>query len=477
MSDLPLPPGIVAAVWDGRRLALQRRNPGRLALRLDGADFCRWTEHDGTELVQDFAFAPGGHGAIQLQLASELCALHAPWQVKLGQVGIEMADGAAAGLAPLDASVEHAADLARLTRAAECEVVVVVPIYNAVAEFTRCLEALARHRQAGVRLILIDDASTEPGIGNLLDRARQWPETQVLRNDKNMGFTATVNRGMALANGADVVLLNADTEVGAGWLAGLRRAAWSADDIGSATAVSDNAGAFSVPELEQDNPLPPGWILADAVRSLRQDAGLNLPELPTGNGFCMYIRAEALAEAGLFDAQAFPEGYGEENDWSQRAAERGWRHVIAGFVFVAHARSSSFGAERRERLGRAGMEVLRQRYPRYEADVGANLFSFRRKVLDWRVRRLWRGPPPRPRILLGSHAPDAGLEGEIWRVEQSGTELVLRNPAGTELERADASASDASLALWLQRHGIEAMAGTMPLDPALGALLGVQNLA
>ena len=34
----------------------------------------------------------------------------------------------------------------------------------------------------------------------------------------------------------------------------------------------------------------------------------------------MYLRRAALDEVGLFDAQAFPQGYGEENDWCRRAA-------------------------------------------------------------------------------------------------------------------------------------------------------------
>src|SRR5690606_10762342 len=132
---------------------------------------------------------------------------------------------------------------------------------------------------------------------------------------RNLGFTATVNRGLAEARDADVVLLNADAEVGPEWLAGLRRAAYSADDIGTATAVSDNAGAFSVPELEQANTLPPAWPFEASARALWQQAGLAYPELPTGNGFCMYVRREVLAVIGGFDAVAFPQGYGEENDF------------------------------------------------------------------------------------------------------------------------------------------------------------------
>jgi hypothetical protein len=211
----------------------------------------------------------------------------------------------------------------------------------------------------------------------------------VLRNERNRGFTATANRGIAEAGRADVVLLNADTEVGPNWLTGFRRAVASAADIATVTAVSDNAGAFSVPELERENAMPPRWTLEDTVRALWLGAGHAYPALPTGNGFCMYIRRSVIDAVGILDEAAFPQGYGEENDFCQRASARGLRHVIAGNVYVRHARSASFGHERRAQLGAVGMSVLRERWPNYEADVAATLHSFERCVLDWRVRRIF----------------------------------------------------------------------------------------
>ena len=47
-----------------------------------------------------------------------------------------------------------------------------------------------------------------------------------LRNERNLGFTGTANRGMAFSR-ADVVLLNSDTVVTAGWLDALARCAAS----------------------------------------------------------------------------------------------------------------------------------------------------------------------------------------------------------------------------------------------------------
>ena len=58
----------------------------------------------------------------------------------------------------------------------------------------------------------------------------------------------------------------------------------------------------------------------------------------------MYIRRAALADVGLFDADAFGRGYGEENDFCLRASARGWRHLLACDTFVYHEGTVSFGA-------------------------------------------------------------------------------------------------------------------------------------
>lgn len=337
---------------------------------------------------------------------------------------------------------------------------IIVPIHNAAAAVSRCLTSIQNHTGHRARLLLIDDASSDPAIAHLLENIAQRAQTRVLRNAENLGFTATVNRGLRACGSEDVVLLNADTEVGPGWLGGLRRAAYSANDIASATAVSDNAGAFSVPEIECANALPAGWTHVDAARALLQEAGLNLPQLPTGNGFCMYMRADALADVGELDAEAFGQGYGEENDWCQRAQQRGWRHVIAGHVFVAHARSQSFGDTRRLQLGQQGMAVLRQRYPGYEAAVGEQLFSYRRQVLDWRVRRLWAaGVAPRPRVLcLGTHPNLEANAGEFWQVRLDSS-VTLIDAAGSVRERCTLAALADEMLAWLQRYGFEVASG------------------
>jgi GT2 family glycosyltransferase len=458
--------------WNGHTLDVEADAGTPLALYLDGARFVEWPPREDGRYAQSFAFAPGGDTRMLVEVRHHDLPLHAPLQVEWGRPGFAEAHGAAPPLMPLDAAAEERLDAAAaLGRARASTVDIIVPVYNAAAAVARCLTALRQHTPSGARLWLIDDASTDAGVAPLLAMAAAWPNVRVLANRRNRGYTATVNRGLREVGRGDVVLLNADTEVGPGWLGALRRAAYARVDTASATAVSDNAGAFSVPELEQHNLLPLRWNPADATRALLHDAGLAFPRLPTGNGFCMYMRGDARAEVGELDAKAFPQGYGEENDWSQRAEKRGWRHVIAGNAFVVHARSQSFGEQRRYELGALGMQVLRKRYPGYEAAVGAQLFSWQRRVLDWRVRRLWTAAnvAPRARVLLTDVAQSTAWSGwEAWHVRRDGASLCLLDADACERERAADDERLDACAAWLQRYGFEAAA--VPPDDTIAAI-------
>lgn len=459
-----LQPPLRAAVWDGAtlRLELEAGSEGSVALDVDGAFFVELPLDAEARTRYAFPFSPSGRSCFDLmpRRGRDGAALAArPLRLHLGAAGFGAADTTPAG--PLEPLREPAQPVPFGVDVAAAEVAIVVPVYDAPELVERCLDSVLTQTCGRARLIVIDDASPDPRIAPLLRRYASVDGVRILRNESNRGFTATANRGIDAAGTADVVLLNADTEVGPNWLAGLRRAARSRDDVGTVTAVSDNAGAFSVPELERANELPQGWSFEQAARALWLQAGLAYPTLPTGNGFCLYIRRATVAKVGKLDESAFPQGYGEENDFCQRAAQAGLRHLIAGNVLVGHARSASFGEERRRVLGEAGMAVLRQRWPDYEAEVGRTLFSFERRVLDWRVRRAYAADRPQPRLLwVGGGAPT--LHGaEVWNLRANGdrNELVGGGHvvAANTWRADDAESSYRALWDWLQLYAIEGL--------------------
>jgi O-antigen biosynthesis protein len=243
---------------------------------------------------------------------------------------------------------------------------IVVPVYNAASDLTRCIESVLTHTRGDYRLMLIDDASTEGAVDAYFSelKARALPFVQLLRNASNLGFTMTANRGIqAGRRHADVVLLNSDTIVSRGWLDKLFLCAHSDPTIGTVTPFSNNAEICSLPRFCENNPWLPDTDPEPMVRALEQAAVPTYPDLPTGVGFCLYLRRSLIDTIGDFDP-VFGLGYGEENDLCLRAAAAGFRNVLCDDAFVAHVGGSSFGDKRRE-LAQRNMQILLDRHPKY----------------------------------------------------------------------------------------------------------------
>ncbi len=250
---------------------------------------------------------------------------------------------------------------------------VIVPVYRGLEDTQRCvLSVLASNVSIPYRLVIINDASPEIDVTNWLRQiqASHVGTIELLENSENLGFVGTVNRGMALHADRDVLLLNSDTEVANDWLDRLQRAAYSDTQVASVTPFSNNATICSYPEFCKDNELPVGLDTKMLDQHFAKANPGQVVDVPTGVGFCMYIRRDALNAVGLFDTENFGKGYGEENDFCCRAFVAGWRNLHALDTFVRHAGGVSFGASKSQRE-LAAMETLRRLHPSYEPRVHA----------------------------------------------------------------------------------------------------------
>ena len=247
---------------------------------------------------------------------------------------------------------------------------IIVPVYRGLMDTQRCLESvLSASYTVSWRLIVINDCSPEPEITQWLRSfALKDPRIVLLENPQNLGFVATVNRGMSQSAENDVILLNSDTEVANDWLDRLCRAALGQPRVASVTPFSNNATIFSYPGFCKTNDLPLGLDTADLDGIVAKYLAGKTVEVPTGVGFCMYIARACLQEVGLFDVANFGKGYGEENDFCVRAQNAGWKNLHALDVFVRHAGGVSFGDSKSARELQA-METLRRLHVDYEREV------------------------------------------------------------------------------------------------------------
>lgn len=250
---------------------------------------------------------------------------------------------------------------------------VIVPVYRNFEATRRCLRAvLAAPVSTPFELVVVDDAAPEEALAEWLSDEARAGQFTLLRNATNLGFVASVNRGMALHPDRDVVLLNSDTEVANDWLDRIVRCAGAEPRIATVTPFSNNATICSYPFDGWQGQLPGGLGLAALDALFARTLAGEVVDLPTAVGFCMFIRRACLDAVGVFDERTFGRGYGEENDFSLRAAKAGWRNVLCADTFVFHQGGVSFGGERTELMRNAARALLNL-HPDYDCRVAAFL--------------------------------------------------------------------------------------------------------
>jgi len=241
---------------------------------------------------------------------------------------------------------------------------IIVPVYEDFDATRACFEALwAGGAPESARLIAVDDASPNSDLRDWLDAQAAAGRLLLLRNASNLGFAVSVNRALALCPAGDVVLLNADAFPPPGSLARLAEIARAAPDIGTLTPFSNNGEYASFPTPNAVNPLPDAREIARIDTLAEKANGYDFVDLPNGIGFCLYITRACLDAVGPLP-EIYARGYYEDVEFCLRAREKGFRNVCATGVYVGHAGSRSFRAEKR-RLVMRNLAILERRFPQY----------------------------------------------------------------------------------------------------------------
>jgi len=258
------------------------------------------------------------------------------------------------------------------TKAIDChpDVTVVIPIFNAYEDTKKCLESLLKYTDCKHQILIVNDASTDERITELTTQfSSHYPQVTLIKNAKNLGFVKTCNLAFKTAQGRDIILVNSDTVLTANWLENLIIAAYSDAQIATVTPLTNNGTICSVPSWLQENDIPPHQTIESFADLINRISWRHYPTIPTGVGFCMYIKREVLNKVGYFDELNFGKGYGEENDFCYRAAQKGYSHIIDDSTFVYHAGSKSFGSEKQE-IANVNLQQMSKLHPTYLEDVG-----------------------------------------------------------------------------------------------------------
>jgi len=91
---------------------------------------------------------------------------------------------------------------------------VVIPNYNGknliAKNISRILEILESYKTGKTEVIVIDDASTDESVLIINNLKLKYSNLKLIKNEKNLGFSSTVNKGVRQASGDVVILLNTD---------------------------------------------------------------------------------------------------------------------------------------------------------------------------------------------------------------------------------------------------------------------------
>jgi len=227
----------------------------------------------------------------------------------------------------------------------------VIVTFRSSSTLPAALAALRRAAPADAELLVIENGG-DPSVTATVQAA--WPSATAIVNERNTGFAAGVNQGVAQAHGAAILLLNPDAEVEPGSVAALLAALDALPDAGMvAPRLIDRDGQpvlSCYPFLSlgtvawrhfQLIRLFPNAVLGRYRRATLDPARAEPVPVAWAQGACVLIRSGLLDRLGGFDPDFFL--YAEEVDLARRAARAGWRTYLVPTARVRHAEGISTG--------------------------------------------------------------------------------------------------------------------------------------
>jgi GT2 family glycosyltransferase len=226
-------------------------------------------------------------------------------------------------------------------RAKHMESTVVIPNYNGIKYMDGCLKALYKGTVVP-KVIVVDNGSFDESLKIVEEK---YPQAQIIRFEKNEGFSAAVNAGIKEAVTKFVILLNNDTKVEPHFVEALERAIRK---NGDAFSVSGKMLSMKEPDLIDsagDLYCALGWAFSLGKGKEKGSYSKAAEIFASCAGAAIYKR-EVFEQIGYFDENHF--AYLEDIDIGYRAKLSGFRNYFAPEAVVYHAGSGSSGSRYNE---------------------------------------------------------------------------------------------------------------------------------
>ncbi|MBI4353634.1 MAG: glycosyltransferase family 2 protein [Candidatus Omnitrophica bacterium] len=190
-----------------------------------------------------------------------------------------------------------------------------------------CVERILQHTTIPSRLLIVDNASTDPEALAFLERVQgtSLVTVEVVRRAANDGFGKGMNDGLRRTTAPWICLLNNDIVVTVGWLEELLAVAQANPAIGALNPMSNE---FNI------EPAAPRETVDELAGRLQSHHGQWLENWACV-GFCFLFSREVFQQVGYFD-EGFEFMYAEDKDYSLRIRQFGRLCAIAEGAYVYH---------------------------------------------------------------------------------------------------------------------------------------------
>lgn len=223
---------------------------------------------------------------------------------------------------------------------------VVIPTYNGMKLLEKYLGSVIHTLQNSTtvtdyEIILVDDASTDETVSFV--HSLDYPFLSIIRNDRNSGFSITVNRGIAKAQKELTLLLNNDMELAPDFFD--KTIPYFLDEkvFGINCEIRDMTGE-KVLEAAKAPKRKHGEIRYEDFTPVTPC--VNTYYLCGGNAL---VDTKKIKELGGFN-ELFSPFYFEDFDLSLRAQEKGWSCLYTSETFCKHCHSATIQSLPKEQV-------------------------------------------------------------------------------------------------------------------------------